>query len=102
MHTKTESQRKRARAERGAGDVLMERGNEEQLADRHAVASGEDESQHDEDRMRDIHIGKSVSEAANEERPDKLRKNVRFEQEAPKASSSSTMHVSPGYPASGE
>ena len=55
-----------------------------------------------EDRMRDIHIGKSVSEAANEERPDKLRKNVRFEQEAPNASSSSTMHVSPGYLASGE
>ena len=28
----------------------MEPGNEEQMSDRHAVASGEDESQHDENR----------------------------------------------------
>ena len=57
--------------------------------------------------MRDIHVGKRGSEAASEEQPDKLRKTVRFEQEAPSASSSSggtagTMHVSLEYPASGE
>ena len=43
--------------ERGAGDVPVERGNEEQMADRHAVASGEEDRQHDENRMREIHIG---------------------------------------------
>ena len=32
--------------------------------------------------MRDIHVGKRRSEAANEEQSDKLRKKVRFEQEA--------------------
>ena len=37
---------KRARVERGAGGVLMEPGNEEQLADRHVVASGEEGEQH--------------------------------------------------------
>ena len=34
-------------------------------------------------RMRDIHVGKRGPEAAGEEQPDKLRKAVRFEQEAP-------------------
>ena len=52
--------------------------------------------------MRDIHIGRRGSETANEEQPDKLRKTARFEQEAPKTKSSSTMHVSPRFPASGE
>ena len=57
--------------------------------------------------MRDIHVGKRGSEAASEEQPNKLRKTVRFEQEAPSASSSSggtagTMHVSLEYLASGE
>ena len=33
-------ERNRARVERGAEDVPMELGNEEQMADRHAVASG--------------------------------------------------------------
>ena len=63
------------------------------MADQHAVASGEDESQHDEDRMRDI-----------QEQPDKLRKTVRFEQEAPSSSaaSSSDPTVPLEYPASGE
>ena len=43
-------------------------------------ASGGDstENQHEEDRMRDIHIGKRGSEAAGEEQPDKFRKTVRF------------------------
>ena len=48
-------ERKSARVERGAGDVLMEPGNEERMADRHAVASGQD-------IMRDVHIGKRGSE----------------------------------------
>ena len=64
----------------------MEPGNraDEQVAVRLADASGGDitEIQHDENRMRDIHIGKRGSEAAGEEQPDKLRKTVRFEQEA--------------------
>ena len=50
------------------------------MADLHAVASGEDVKQHDENIMRDIRIGKRGSETANEEQPDKLRKTVRFEQ----------------------
>ena len=39
-------------------DVPVEPGTEEQVADRHAVASGEDERQLDENRMRDIEICK--------------------------------------------
>ena len=68
MRIKTESlrqrvkERKRARVERGAGDVPMEPGNraDEQVAVRHADASGGDirENQHEEDRMIDIQIGK--------------------------------------------
>ena len=34
------------------------------------------ENQHEEDRMRDIHVGKRGSEAAGDEQPDKLRKTV--------------------------
>ena len=52
--------------------------------------------------MRDVHIGKRGSETANEEHPDKLRKTVRLEQEAPNTSSSSSTHVSLGCPASSE
>ena len=100
MHTKTE--RKSARVERGAGDVHEEPANEEQMADRHAVASGEEEKQHEESIMRDIQMGKRGSEAADEEQLDKLRMTVRIEQEVPNTSSSSTMHVSLEYPASGE
>ena len=98
--------RKRARVERGAGDVLLELGNrdDEQVAVRHADASGGDirENQHEEDRMRDIHIGKRGPEAAGEEQPDKLRKTVRFEQEASSASASSDPTVALEYLASGE
>ena len=50
--------------------------------------------------MRDIHVGKRGPEAA--EQPDKLRKTVRFEQEAPSAASSSDPAVPLEYPASGE
>ena len=101
FETERIKERTRARVERGVGDVLVEPGSEEQMADRHAVASGEDEKQHDENRMKGIHIGKSGSETANAEQPHMLRNTVRFEQEAPDTSSSSTMHVLPKYPASG-
>ena len=46
-----------------------------------ADASGGDEGQHDENIMRDIHIGQKRSETANEEQLDNLRKTVQFEQE---------------------
>ena len=84
--TERVKERTRARVERGAGDVPMEPGNraDEQVAVRHADASGGDirENQHDEHRMKDIHIGERGSEAAGEEQLDKLRKTVRFEQDA--------------------
>ena len=54
--TERVKERKRARVERGAGDVPMEPGNRdhEQMAVRHTDASGGDkENQHDENRMRD-------------------------------------------------
>ena len=51
--------------------------------------------------MSDIHVGKRGSEAAGEEQPDKLRKTVRFEQEAPSAAASSDPTVALEYPASG-
>ena len=122
-------ERKRARVERGAGDVPVEPGNrtDEQVVVRHADASfhffqffqflfififllvhiytsGGDirENQHEEDRMRDIHAGKRGPKAAGEEQPDKWRKTVRFEQEAPSASASSDLYVALEYPASGE
>ena len=78
----------------------LEPGNEEKMADRHAVASGEDEKRHDENSMNDVHNGKRGPETASEERPDKLRKTERFEQHAPNTSSSSTMHVYLEYLAS--
>ena len=93
--TERVKERKRARVERGAGDVPRVPGHEEQMADRHAVASGEEEKQHDENRLRHVHIGKRGSETADEEqKPDKLRKTVRFKQEAPNTSPSSSTHVS--------
>ena len=84
----------------------IETGNrdDEQMSVRHADASGGDitENQHEENRMRDIHIGKRGPEAAGEEQPDKLRKTVRFEQEASSASASSNPTVTLEFPASGE
>ena len=104
--TERVKERKRARVERGTANVLMEPGNrgDEQVAVRHADASGGDitENQHEENRKRDIQVGKRGSEAASEEQPDKLRKTVRFEQEAPNASASSGPLVALEYPASGE
>ena len=115
MRTKTESLRqseskrgKELDVERGAGNVPVEPWNraDGQVAFRHADASGGNikEYQHEEDRMRDIHIGKKRPEAAGEEQPDKLRKTVRFEQE-PSCSStaaSSDPAVALEYLASGE
>ena len=109
--TERVKEKKRARVERGAGDVPTEPENrdDEQMAVRHADGSGGDitENQHEENRMIDIHVGKTGSEAASGEQPDKLRKTVRFEHEAPSASSccggtAGTMHMSLEYPASGE
>ena len=60
---------------------------DEQVVVSHADASGGiKENQHDEDRMRDIHVGKRGPEAEGEEQLDKSRKTVRFEQEAPSSS----------------
>ena len=79
-------------------------GDGEQVAGRRADASGGDirENQHEEDRMRDIHIGKRGPEAAGEEQLDNLRKTVRFEQEAPCAAASSDPTVGLESFASGE
>ena len=104
--TERVKERKRARVERGAGDVprVPEKRDDEQVVVRHADASGGDirENQHEEDRMRDIHIGKRGSEAAGEEQLDNLRKTVRFEQGAPSAAASSDETASLEYLASGE
>ena len=108
MHTKTEvaeservEERNRARVERGAEDVPMELGNEEQMADRHAVASGVEENDTKRTEWETSTLTKSGSRRANEEQPDMLRKTVRFEQEAPSTSSSSTVYVSQEYLVSG-
>ena len=71
---------------------------------RHADASGGDirGNQHEEHRVRDVHVGKRGSEAAGEGQPDKLRKTVRCEQEAPSVAASSDPTVALEYPASGE
>ena len=99
-------EKRRARIERGAVDVPEEPGNraDEQVAVRHADASGGYiiENQHEEDRMRDIQVGKRGSEAASEEQSDQWRKTERFDQEAPNASVSSDPYVALEYPASGE
>ena len=94
VETERVKERKRARVERGA----VEPGNEERMVDRHAVASGKEETQHEENGMRDVHIGKRGSDTANEEQLDKLRKTVLFEQEAPNTLSSCVSE----HPAIGE
>ena len=59
--TERVKERKIARVERGARDALMEPGkrDDEQVAVRHADATDGEitENLHDENRMRDIHIG---------------------------------------------
>ena len=100
-------ERKRARVERGAVDVPEDPGkrDDEQVAVlRHVDVSGGymKENQHEEEIMRDIQVSKRGSEAASEEQPHRLRKNVRSEHEAPNASASSDPYVALKYPASGE
>ena len=46
------------------------------MAERQAVASCEDKNQHEENMMRDIHVGKRGSETVKEEQPDKLRRTI--------------------------
>ena len=103
--TERVKERKRAQVERGAGDLPVDPGNrgDEQVEVRHADASGGDirENQHEEDRMRDVHVGKRGPKVAGEEQPDKLRKTVPFEQDAPSAAASSDPTVPLEYPASG-
>ena len=66
------------------------------------LAVTSEKTQHEEDRMRDIHVGKRGSEAAGEEQLVKLRKTVRCEQEAWSASASCDPTVALEYLASGE
>ena len=63
----------------------------EQVVVRHADASGGDiiENQHEEDRLRYIHVGKRGSEATSEEQSDEWRETERLEHEAPNTSASS-------------
>ena len=89
MNAERESERSSAKARMNAykGRIAeaervkepMEPGSraDEQVTVRHADASGGDirENQHEEDRMRDIQIGKRGPEAASEEQPDKLRQD---------------------------
>ena len=104
--TERVKERKRARIERGVGDVPMEPENrdDEQMAVRHADASAG--LHHREparrDRMRGVQVGNKGSEAADEEQPDKLRKTVRFEQEALNTSASSDPYVALEYPVRSE
>ena len=106
--TQRVKERKRARVERGVGDVPMETRNrdDEQVAVRHADASGGciTENQHIEERMRDIQVSKRGLEATNEEHSDEWRKKERFEQEASSSSAgaSSEPTVTLEYPARGE
>ena len=90
-------ERKRARIERGVGDVLEEPGNrdDEQVAVRHADASGGDvrENQHEEKRTRYIQVNRKGSEATDEEQTDEWRETVRFGQEDPNSSASSDPYV---------
>ena len=78
--TERVKERKRARVERGTGDLPMEPGNkdDELVAVRHADASGGYiiENEHEEDS---IQVNKRESEATNGEQTDEWRKTVRFE-----------------------
>ena len=92
-------ERKKARVEGGAGDVLVEPGRTTSrgrfdMGTHLAVTSRKTNTKRTE---RDIQVGKRGSEVAFEQQPDKLTKTVRFEQEALSASSSSDPHVSLEY-----
>ena len=78
--------------------------NDEQVAVRHADASGGDiiGNQHEEERMRDIQDSKRGSGATSEEPSDKWRKIERLEHQAPNTSASSNPCVALEYLVSGE
>ena len=105
--TERVKERKRARVERGAGDVPMDPGNRDDRAGggstcgRHLAVTSE-KHQHEEDRMRDIRVNIRGSGAVDEEQLGKLMKIIRFEQEAPSAAASSDPTVALEYLASGE
>ena len=88
---------RRARIERGAGDVPEEPGSkhDEQVAVRRADAPGGTENQHEEKIMRDIRVNKRGSGATSEEQLDEWRKTERLEHEAPNTSASSDPFVAP-------
>ena len=77
--------------------------NDEQVAARHADASGVYimENQHKEKIMRDIQVSKRGSGATSEEQSDKWRKIERAEHAAPNTSASSGPCVALEYPVSG-
>ena len=91
--TERVKERKRARVERGAGVCLWylktEMMSRWRFDMRTHLAVTSEKTQHEEDRMRDIRVGKRGPVAAGEEQPDKLRKTVRIEQEAPSVAASS-------------
>ena len=78
--------------------------NDEQVAVRHADASGGYiiENQHDEKRMRGIRVNKRISGETSEEQLDEWRKTERFQHEAPNTSASSDPCVAQEYPVSCE
>ena len=78
--------------------------NDEQVAVRHADASGGCiiENQHEEKRMRGIRVNKRGSGATSEEQLNEWRKTERLEHEAPNTSASSDPCVAQQHPAMGE
>ena len=66
------------------------------------LAVTSEKTQLEKDRMKDIHVGKRGSGVAGEEQPDRLRKTVRFQQEASSAAASSDPTVALEHPACGE
>ena len=85
-------ERRRAQLKKGTGDVPEEPGikNDEQVAVRHADASGcyIIENQHEEKIMRGIRVCKRGSGATGEEQLDEWRKSERLERGAPNTSAS--------------
>ena len=85
---------------------LRNRGNknDEQMAVRHADASGGYiiENQHEEKRVRGIRVNKRGSRATSEEQLDEWKKAERLEHEAPNTSASSDPCVAQEYPVRGE
>ena len=97
---------KRARIERGAGDVPgePEDKDDEQVAVRHADASGGyiTENQHEGKIQRDIQVYERGSGATSEEQLDEWRKTERLERETPNTSASSDPYVTLEHPVRGK